>query len=180
MKPKVLFLDFYGTIVEEADKYVAEICKKISQHSRLNVSPSEIAAYWFKLVPQMCAESHNINFRLQKEIAVDSLQMVLNKYHCNLNSKTLIKIIHKYWKTPKIFPETKEVLAKCHIPKCIVTNIDDEFIYPALQEHSFSFEHIVTSESCKSYKPRTEIFDKAMAMVGISAENLSRLIDFNY
>jgi HAD superfamily hydrolase (TIGR01549 family) len=171
MKPKALFFDFYGTIVEEADEYVADICNKISLHSEITVSPSEIAAYWFKLVPQMCAESYNDNFRLQKEIAVDSLQMVLNKYNCNL------KTIHEYWKSPKIFPESKEVLSKCHLPKCIVTNIDDEFIYSALQEHSLSFEYIVTSESCKSYKPRTEIFDKAIAMVGLSSEEVLHIGD---
>jgi 2-haloacid dehalogenase/putative hydrolase of the HAD superfamily len=170
MKPKALFFNFYGTIVEEADEYLADICTKISQHSEFNVSPSEIAAYWFKVVPQMCAESYKNNFRLQKEIAVDSLQMVLNKYHCNLKSKVLIKLIHEYWKAPKIYPESKEVLAKCHLPKCIVTNIDDEFIYSALEGHSLSFEYIVTSESCKSYKPRTEIFDKAIALVGLSSE----------
>ena len=111
----------------------------------------------------MCAESFNDHFRLQKDIAVDSLQMVLNKYHCALKSKTLIKLIHEHWKAPKIYPESKEVLAKCNISKYIVTNIDDEFIYSALQEHNLNFDHVVTSESCRSYKPRTEIFEKAIA-----------------
>ena len=47
MKFKALLFDFYGTIVEEADDYVMEICKKISHNLKYQILPYEISKQWF-------------------------------------------------------------------------------------------------------------------------------------
>ena len=71
MKFKALLIDFYGTIVEEADPYVKEICEKISHNLQNNVAPHEITKQWFQIVPRMCFNAYGPDFRLQKDIAVD-------------------------------------------------------------------------------------------------------------
>jgi FMN phosphatase YigB (HAD superfamily) len=39
-----------------------------------------------------------------------------------------------------------------------------------MEEHRLSFTHIVTSESCRAYKPRVEVFYEALSLLGIPNE----------
>jgi FMN phosphatase YigB (HAD superfamily) len=172
MKFKALLIDFYGTIVEEADTYVKEICEKISHNLQNNVAPHEITKQWFQIVPRMCFNAYGPDFRLQKDIAVESLQEVLRRFQCDLNSWELMQPIRDYWTAPKIFPESKSVLTRCNLSTIIVTNADDEFIYPALAKHDLSFPYVITSESCRSYKPRADTFLKALDVLGLSNEEV--------
>jgi len=168
MRFKAVLLDFYGTVVEEADRYVAEICSKISCSSEQSAASVEIAEHWFKIVPEMCYRAYKAQFRLQNDIAVESLQAVLQRYQCNLDCTALLEPIREYWENPKIFPESKSVLARCNLPICLVSNTDDEYLYRAMRKHHLSFAHVVTSESCKSYKPRVDIFIRALSVLGAS------------
>jgi putative hydrolase of the HAD superfamily len=170
MKYRALLFDFYGTIVEEADNYVTHICTEISHDLKSRASPHEIAAQWFKIVPRMCYDAFGPDFRLQKDIAVESLKEVLHSFQSGLDSYELMQVIRDYWTDPKIFPESKSVLAQCDLPVCIVTNADNEFIYEAIEKHGLTFTHVITSETCKSYKPRVEMFLKALSIVGVSRE----------
>jgi FMN phosphatase YigB (HAD superfamily) len=158
MKFKALLFDFYGTLVEEADAYVENICARISRHLDHKVFPREISKQWFEIVPKMCYEAYGKKFRLQKDIAVESLETVLHSLRCGLDAHELIKTIHKYWNAPRIFPESRYVLERCNLPIYIISNVDDEFIYRALDMHGLRFSNVVTSESCRSYKPRVDIF----------------------
>jgi 2-haloacid dehalogenase/putative hydrolase of the HAD superfamily len=180
VKPKALLFDFYGTIVEDADEYVVSICSEISRFSKLKVSSSEVSTYWFQIVPQMCSKYRNDNFRLLMDIGVESLHDVLQRFQCLLESREFMKRIQKYWKNPRIFPECKTVLSTRKIqemPKCIVSNIDNLYLESALRMHDLRFEHIVTSESSKSYKPHKKIFEYALLAVGLSPEEVVHIGD---
>ena len=177
MKFKALLFDFYGTIVEEADAYVEKICTVISRHLDHTVLPREISKQWFEIVPKVCYEAYGKKFRLQKDIAVESLETVLHSLRCALDAHELIKTIHKYWNAPRIFPESRNVLVRCNLPICIISNVDDEFIYRALKMHGLNFTNVVTSESCRSYKPRVDIFLKALSMIGLSNNEVLHIGD---
>ena len=53
------------------------------------------------------------------------------------------------------------------IPVCLLTNIDNVEIQTALQFTGLKFAFVVTSEDCRAYKPRPEVFQKALTAVGI-------------
>ena len=40
-----------------------------------------------------------------------------------------------------------------------------------------SFDSVVTSEDCRSYKPRKEIFEKALDLMGVDAEEVVHIGD---
>jgi len=125
----------------------------------------------------MCYEAYGKNFRLQKDIAVESLEIVLQSLQSTLSGHELMKIIHEYWNAPKIFPESRDVFAQCNLPICIVTNVDDEFIYRALKKHGLNFSNVVTSELCRSYKPRADVFLKALSVLGLSHKEVLHIGD---
>jgi len=85
--------------------------------------------------------------------------------------------MYEYWSHPRIFPESKEVLAQCRVPICVVSNIDNVDIESALKHNKLSFDWVVTSEDCRAYKPRGEVFERALALVGVSRDEVLHVGD---
>jgi 2-haloacid dehalogenase/putative hydrolase of the HAD superfamily len=48
-----------------------------------------------------------------------------------------------------------------------VSNIDRADIEAAIDYHGLEFDHVVTSEDAKSYKPRPELFELALDLLGV-------------
>jgi 2-haloacid dehalogenase/putative hydrolase of the HAD superfamily len=168
--PGALLLDFYGTIVEEDDGLIAEICAQIAEASPQRVRPADIGAHWARAFGQLCAQSYGPAFRPQKELELLSLQRVLQHFECGLDPKVISQPIYAYWRHPTLFPETKTVLDRCALPVCLVSNIDNTELQSALQATSLRFDRVVTSDDCRAYKPRSEMFERALSLLGVPRE----------
>jgi HAD superfamily hydrolase (TIGR01509 family) len=69
------------------------------------------------------------------------------------------------------------VLAQCRIPVCLVSNIDNAELESALRHNDLAFDRVVTSEDCKAYKPRGETFERALALLDLSAAEVLHVGD---
>jgi len=97
-----------------------------------------------------------------------SLQEALQHFDVDLDGGQLSQVLYDYWARPVLFPETRGVIAQCTLPICLVSNIDDADLRSALSYTGLSFDHIVTSEGCRAYKPRPEPFVRALSLLGLS------------
>ena len=155
-------------MVKEDDTVIDEICRKIALASPSEATATEIASYWGHVFGQSCFESAGATFRSQRELARLSLQSVLRHFEADLDSDALSQIQFEYWPRPTIFPESREVLARCTMPICLVSNIDNADLRLALNHNDLRFDWIVTSEDCRAYKPRGEMFKKALSLLDLS------------
>lgn len=167
--PQALLLDFYGTVVAEDDVPIRQICREIAGTSPVAAPPAEIGAYWGHVFHRMCVESLGSTFRPQKELERLSLQRVLQRYGCDLDPVALSRALYEHWSRPGLFPESREVLAQCRVPICLVSNIDNAEIQAALRHNELCFDLVVTSEDCRAYKPRPEMFRRALSLLGMDA-----------
>jgi len=168
--PRVILLDFYGTVVEEDDVPIGEICSQISAVSPLGVSAVEVGSHWSDLFRQMFSESYGAAFQSQRELELVSLKHILRHFEADLDAEALSEALYEYWSHPAMYPESKEVLAQCQIPICVVSNIDNVDLYSALKHNDLRFDWVLTSEDCRAYKPRGEVFEKALSIVGVSGD----------
>ena len=175
--PRVILLDFYGTVVEEDDVPISEICRQISAVSPLRATAGEVGSYWSDLFHQMCSESYGAKFQTQRELELVSLKHILRHFEADLDAEALSEFLYEYWSHPTIFPESKEVLAQCQIPICVVSNIDNLDLYSALEHHNLTFDWLLTSEDCQAYKPRQEVFERALSIVGVSGDEVLHVGD---
>jgi 2-haloalkanoic acid dehalogenase type II len=175
--PHALLLDFYGTVVEEDDGPIGQVCNSVAEASRLPATPAEVSSYWGRVFGQMCAESFCSTFRSQKELERLSLQHVLQHFECDLDPDLLSQGLYDYWSNPVLFPESREVLAQCRMPICLVSNIDNAELRSALRHNDLGFDLVVTSEDCRAYKPRREMFDRALSLLGLSREEVLHVGD---
>ncbi|MCK4626925.1 MAG: HAD-IA family hydrolase [Phycisphaerae bacterium] len=169
---KGILLDFYGTVVEEDDVPITRICSQIAEASSFAATTGIIGEYWGHQFSQLCYESVGDSFKPQKEIELISLRRVLKHFKVKLDPKALSQVLYDYWAQPAIFPENRTVLAQCNVPVCLVSNIDNAELRSALRYNSLSFEFIVTSEDCRAYKPRAEMFEKALETLGMTNEEV--------
>ncbi len=179
-QPKGLLLDFYGTLVEEDEGPILDVCRNIARSSPKDVSWEQIAEEWAEMFHRLCYESFGENFQLEREIETRTVEILVEKYEGGLDSGDLVDGLYRHWEHPAIFPETREALAKIRMPLCVVSNVDNDALEAALEFSGLSFDMIVTSEDCRSYKPRPETFEKALGMLGMKNTEVLHVGDSLY
>ncbi len=175
--PKAILLDFYGTVVEDDHIQIGNICEKIARASSKNTTAKEVAIHWDSVFSELCLKSHGDIFISQRDLERLSLQEVLLHFNADLDSERLCQNLYERWMCSKTFPESRDVIAKCHVPICLVSNIDNADLASTIRHNNLSFDLIVTSEDCRAYKPRPELFEKALSLLGMSNEEVLHVGD---
>ncbi len=159
---KAIFLDFYGTLVEDDDIFIQDICRKVSASAQGGVSPREVGELWQKRYLSLCRSCNGDSFKSQKEIETLSLQDTIAHVKSNAEAADLSSEIISYWQKPLVYPETLSVLSGLRLPLLILSNIDNNDIGLALTHTGLSALPYLTSETVRSYKPRPELFQAGL------------------
>lgn len=163
---KCIFIDFFGTLVEEDDLYISDIVQRIHSSSKTITTTSEISKYWYNSFLEISKTINSDNFITQRQMEIDSLLLVLQKFQSTENPEELVNILLAYWSKPKPFQDGIEFIRNCKIEKCIVSNIDNNEIQKALNYLGIKDINVITSEDAKCYKPNKGIFQKALDEYG--------------
>ncbi|GIP33454.1 HAD family hydrolase [Paenibacillus sp. J2TS4] len=160
---KAVFLDFYGTLVHEDDVFIEEICRKIMTSTPTQTTTKAIGRYWWDSFSKTFQSSYGGNFKTQREIELGALEDTIAYYKSSENPIELSEILYDHWQAPQLFDDTNLFLESISIPQVILSNIDRNDIQSAMNHNALSFDHVITSEDVKSYKPRPEMFQEALA-----------------
>ncbi len=162
-----IMLDFYGTVACDELDVIGQICERAaSDAGRVELAP-EVGRQWSTLFFQECARSYGTEFKTQREAALGSLQVVLQRIGFSADPEELTRPLFEYWRHPRIFDDSRVFLSTLPLPVCIVSNIDRTDLEAAIDEHGIRVDHLVTSEDVRSYKPRPELFDRAAELLEI-------------
>ncbi len=72
------------------------------------------------------------------------------------------------------FPESRRVLEHVgrRMPVAMLSNADDDFLYPTLSRNGLVFPVMISSQSAQAYKPHVAIFRRLSESMGTPAENI--------
>jgi len=175
---KAIFVDFYGTLVEEDDKIISSIIENIVNYSNnKNLNKNDIGQYWWKEFVSLCNIHNGNNFKLQKEIEYISLSNTVLKFDSNINVKNELEKMFEYWKKPTILSDSMVFLENIKLPVIIVSNIDNNEIKEAVANNNISVDKIITSEDALFYKPNENIFKMAMENNNLNANEIIHIGD---
>ena len=172
-----ILLDFYGTVVHEDDVLIAEISETLSTSARMPVTPAEIGDYWWQAFSEGVEQSHGTGFRLQRDIERASLAATVEHFGATEDPDALSERLFDHWQRPSIFVDAVQFLQVVNRPVVIVSNIDRADIDAAIAHHGLHFDHVVTSEDVRSYKPRPELFEAGLSAVGLEASRVLHVGD---
>jgi len=173
---KAIFIDFYGTVVFEDGECVGKISRLIYETGKAE-SVGAIDNYWWKRFKTLFENSYGEMFKTQRELETQSLKDTIEYFASTADANKLSNEMFEYWMTPPIFEESKEFFEKSPVPIYIVSNIDRNDILQAIEFHGLKPAGIFTSEDARSYKPRKELFELALAGTGFSAEQVVHIGD---
>jgi 2-haloacid dehalogenase/putative hydrolase of the HAD superfamily len=169
-----LLLDCYGTVVEEDDEVVASICARAAESGPGMVSAEQVSAAWWRAFQ---AGTRAAPFRTQREIAVASLAAVLSAAGCGADAAALCEEQFRFWRTAPLRPGTRAFLDGAELPVCVVSNVDRADLEAVLAFHGLSFPAVVTSEDVGAYKPAPLMFQQALAVLGLRADEVLHVGD---
>lgn len=177
--PKALLLDFYGTVVSDDDAIaiVAEITSEIAAAAATPLEAREVYRHWWGRFQRLCYESYGDRFQLHRELEHLSLKELLLHWSVEIDIDRAEQRLFDYWSHPDVFPDSLDVLARCKLPVCVISNIDNGDLRAAIASHGLAFDHVVTSEDCRAYKPRTELFQRGLELLGYTANEVLHIGD---
>lgn len=176
MSIKAFFVDFYGTIVHEDGEVIKKITKIICDTGRVE-NPSDVGGFWWKDFQTMFMNSYDDTFETQRALEEKSLAHTLEKFGSNADAKELSNMMFAHWVNPPIFEDSKEFFEKSPLPVYVVSNIDTSDILTAIDFHDLHPAGVFTSEDAKSYKPRKELFELALAKSGLKPDEVIHIGD---
>ncbi|WP_088103071.1 HAD family hydrolase [Halalkalibacter urbisdiaboli] len=177
MSIKAFFLDFYGTVVHDDGEIISNICNQIKENSKTEATLSEIGGFWWKGFSKLFEESYGETFKTQRVLETISLKNTLSHFGSTLDEKALSELMFNHWMKPSIFNDSLEFFRHNTIPIYILSNIDTFDIKTAIEFHKLKVNGLVTSEDVKSYKPRQEMFEKALKLSNLSKNEVIHVGD---
>jgi HAD superfamily hydrolase (TIGR01549 family) len=172
------FLDFYGTVVGGDRAAVVSVCQRVlDDHGLVGVDAEAVAHAWgmryFKAIESLIGR----DFRLLSEIEFDTLVETVQPLAGPIDVTPYIDQFNAYLTQPILFEEVRDVLARVRLPVCVVSNADERELRNALNHLELCPDYVITSESARSYKPETRIFEKALEVTGWTAERVLHIGD---
>lgn len=172
-----VLLDFYGTLVEEDDEAIDRIVRQIVGHAPGRPTAREVAGDWNRRFAEACEAAHGAAFRSQREIEQASLRDCAARFGSRIDIEAASAPLFDYWRAPVASPAAAAFLASLRVPCCIVSNIDRAYLDDAIEHHGWAFEHVVTSECARAYKPRPEMFQQAGQRLGVPLDRVLHVGD---
>lgn len=172
-----VLLDFYGTVVQEDDVVIDQICATISRSATIQAAPREIGSYWWMVLTDAFKRSHGSDFRTQRCLELESLVQTIENFGAQCDADELSEPLFDFWERPPIFGDALQFLAGIGVPVVVVSNIDRPDIETAIDHHDLTFDHVITSEDVRSYKPRPELFVAGLEVVGCPPDRVLHVGD---
>ncbi len=155
---EAVLLDFYGTVVHEDDVVIDQIRRTISQTASVQATPNASGSCWWSPISDAFRHSHGDDFQTERRLALAALAQTGNNFAAHCDPAELTGLLFAHWERPPIFEDAIRFLAGLDLPVVVVSNIDRVDIETAIGHHDLTFDHVITSEGVRSYKPRPELF----------------------
>lgn len=173
----VLLIDFYGTITAGDRHAVEDTCRLVVGELGLTMPAAELAIVWGRRFFDALDTANDGTFRnlfdLERETLVETVEPVIGPF----DPDRFVRHLKRYWADPTLQPESLEALQALDVPVCCVSNADTEDVLAAVEKHGLPFDHLVTSEDARCYKPHAGIFHKALSEMDVSADRAMHVGD---
>jgi 2-haloalkanoic acid dehalogenase type II len=160
---RAITFDAFGTIVDTGRDALLGISSRIVRDHLPDVGPEAFLERWDV---HFFGIDHNPFLTLAEATRV-SLARAFAEYRLETDPEPYVERLQEEWRRAKAYPEVPAVLeALDGVPRAVVSNADDAMLREILARNGLEFDAIITSKSCRTYKPGPEIFKAAMRELG--------------
>jgi len=176
MNTKAIFLDYTGTMVREDDPYTMQLLQYFLSHSDLNEPKKALSVVW-GLVKKLEHGCTGDDFIGKDEMVERILEICVKEHGLKGDLAYMHEVWRNIWIHAPLFDDVKPFWEACPLPVYVVTNDDLCYIQQSMEEKGLRPAGIVAAEMVRACKPHRAIFDKAMEMAGVSAQEAVHIGD---
>ncbi|NOT01560.1 MAG: HAD family hydrolase [Phycisphaerales bacterium] len=176
-KYKAVLVDFYGTIADGDAFAVESVCRQLVGELSLPLSPAELAVAWGERFFETIERRNHHDFRTLLECECESLMDLLSPLVGWVDPAPYVERLKDYWTAPPIHAEAVGALTAIQMPICCVSNADNTPLRRAIETNRLRFDHVITSEDARCYKPEPHIFMRALNAVGLGPDEVLHVGD---
>lgn len=177
LAPVGLFMDFYGTIADGDRLAVEGICREIVDQYHLSLAADELVVRWGRCFFETIGQANGPHFRTLFECECDSLSRTLAQLGVCIRPEPHARKLQDYWRRPPLHDDALDALARIKLPICVLSNADHHDLLSAIRHVGLDFDHVVSSQQARSYKPHTGIFELALRRTGWAAAEVLHVGD---
>ena len=168
---KAIFIDYTGTMVKEDEPYTRELIAYFMAHSNLK-SPGEILKVVWSKVKEIESESHGDSFE-GVDVRTDRI-LEYCRENCGLQGdfKYMHKVWSKIWVHAPLYEDVKPFFERAKLPIYVLTNDDLCYVEESMRLKELKPAGIISAEAAKACKPDPAIFNKALEVAGVSADEV--------
>ena len=156
---RAVTFDAFGTLIDTGRDVLIHVARAVCMYHRPSLPPEKLLETWDRYF--FGAEQEP--FQTLQDTTEDSLARAMADFGMEGATRPYIDMLEGMWQNAKAFPETSRVLTRMNgLPRAVVSNADDAFLKDLLQKNGLAFDHVITSESVRAYKPRARIFEVAL------------------
>lgn len=173
---KAIFLDYTGTITKERCDAVKSIVVRILKNSVLN-TPEEVLSYLWSGVRKMEDSSYQDTYKTEDELVDILLKKCEEEIGLEENLEELHMLIREFWSNAPVYSDAKELFEKCPLPIYVITNNCVQYVKKCMDNNGLKPAGIICGDMVKAYKPHKELFEKALEVSGLRANEVIHIGD---
>ncbi len=156
---RAVTFDAFGTLIDTGRDVLIHVSRAVCQDHRPGLAPEKLLEtgdrYFFG--------AEYDEFQNLAATTEDSLAKTMADYGIDAEPRPYVEMLERMWSHARAYPEAARVLARLDgLPRAVVSNADDAFLKDILSKNGLTFDHVVTSEGARAYKPRARIFEVAL------------------
>lgn len=171
---RAVTFDAFGTLIDTGRDVLIHVARAVCQDHRSQLAPEKLLETWDRYF-------FGAEYDEFQSIAVnteDSLARAMADYGIEAEPHPYVEMLVKMWSHAKAYPEAQRVLAQTDgLARAVVSNADDAFLKDLLRKNGLKFDHVITSESVRAYKPRARIFEVALDRLRVSPDQVVHVGD---
>jgi 2-haloacid dehalogenase len=165
---EALTFDCYGTLINWEDGIFGCLRPMVAKYGK-KVDDATI----LQLFGEFEAKSEQGRYHRYRDV----LESVVRSFGDKLGFTPTEEEVHslpeslKNWKP---WPDTTEALRQlsARFKLCIVSNVDDDLFAATQPKLGVKFDHVITAQQARAYKPSLKIFELALGRIGVPAHRI--------
>ncbi len=163
---RAVTFDAFGTLIDTGRDVLIHVARAVCLDHRPSLAPEKLLETWDR---HFFGADHEEFLNLE-QTTEDSLAQAMADYGMEGEPRPYVEMLDRMWRNAKAYPDTAPMLARLgSLPRAVVSNADDAFLKEILRRNGLQFDHVITSEAVRVYKPRPRIFEVALERLRASA-----------
>ena len=175
-KIKAVFIDYTGTMVQEDEPNTRELMAYFMAHSDVKDPAKVLQIVWGK-VKEIEAESYGDAFVKIDERTDRILKFCVDNCGLKGDLQHMHEVWSRIWVHAPLFDDVKPFFERMKLPVYILSNDDLCYLEESVRLKGIEPSGIISSEMARACKPNSAIFEKAMEIAGVKAEEVVHIGD---